>query len=61
VMSRKHGWLLCAVADAALCGVLAALLDLLLLYAVAALSFPLWAWVDSRPEGRAFIDRLFGR
>jgi hypothetical protein len=38
-MSRKHGWLLCAVADAALCGVLAALLDLLLLYAVAALSF----------------------
>lgn len=60
-MSRQHLWLLCGFVDAALCVALAALLDLPILYALAPLSFPLWAWVDSRPDGRAFIDRLFGR
>jgi hypothetical protein len=36
------------------------LLDLPLLYALAPLSFPLWAWLDGRAEGRALLDRLFG-
>ncbi len=60
MMPRQHLWLLCAAADAALCTALAALIDLPFLYALAPLSFPLWAWVDGRPEGRAFIERLFG-
>ncbi len=61
MMSRQHLWLLCGLADAALCVALGMLLELRLLYALAPLSFPLWAWVDSRPEGQAFIGRLFGR
>ncbi len=51
-------WLLFAAGDAALCAGLGALLDWPLLYALAPLSFPLWAWFDSRPEGRAWLDRF---
>lgn len=59
-MMRNNAWLVCAAGDAALCAGIAALLGWPILYALAPLSFPLWAWVDDRPEGRAFIDRIFG-
>jgi hypothetical protein len=60
VIARRHRWLLCASGDAALCVLLAALFGLHFLYALAPLSFPLWAWLDGRAEGRALLDRLFG-
>jgi hypothetical protein len=60
-MPRQHRWLICGLGDATLCAVLGWLLEVPFLYALAPLSFPLWARVDSRPQGRAFIDRLFGR
>jgi hypothetical protein len=58
---RENAWLLFATGDAALCVGLAALTGWALLYALAPLSFPMWAWLDGRPEGRAIIDRFFGR
>jgi hypothetical protein len=60
-LKRDHLWLLFAAGDAALCAGLAALFGWPLLYALAPLSFPLWAWVDSRPEGRAWLDRFSGQ
>ena len=60
-MMRRYAWLIFAAGDAALCVGLGMLLGWPILYAVAPLSFPLWAWVDSRPEGRAWFDRLVGR
>jgi len=54
-----HGCCLPPV-NAALCVGLGMLLGWSLLYVLAPLSFPLWAWVDSRPEGRAWLDRLVG-
>ena len=59
-MTRKNVWLVFAAGDAALCVGLAALLEWPILHALAPLSFPMWAWVDGRPEGRAFINRFFG-
>jgi hypothetical protein len=60
MIAPRHRWLLCAAGDAGQCVLLALLLDLPLLYALAPLSFPLWAWLDGRAEGRALLDRLFG-
>jgi hypothetical protein len=48
-----------AAADAALCITLGMLLRWPILYAIAPLSFPLWAWVASRPNGRAWLARFF--
>jgi hypothetical protein len=56
---RRHLWIWCGLADTALCAAFAMLLKLPILVALAPLSFPLRAWVDSRQEGQAFIDRLF--
>ncbi len=60
MIARQHRWLLCAAGDAGVCVLLALLLDLPFLYALAPLSFPLWAWLNGRAEGRALLDRLFG-
>lgn len=60
-VSRKNVWLLFAAGDASLCVALGTLLEWPLFFALAPLSFPLWAWVDSQPEGRAWLDRLVGR
>ncbi len=60
MIGRRQRWLVCAAADAALCVALAALLGWPVLYAIAPLAFPLWAWLDGRPEDRALLDRLFG-
>ena len=60
-MTPRNAWLILAAGDAALCVVLGMLLAWRVLYALAPLSFPMWAWLDSRPEGRAWINRLFGR
>ncbi len=57
---RSYLWILLAVADAALLVALGFWLDLPIFYALAPLSFPAWAWVDSRPEARAWLDRHFG-
>lgn len=60
MIARRHRWLACAAGDAAFCVGLGVLLGWPIFYALAPLSFPLWAWLDSRPEGRSIIDRLFG-
>ena len=57
---REHGWLLFAVADAALLVGVGIWLDWPVLFSLAPLSFPAWAWLDSNPEGRALLDRFFG-
>lgn len=57
---RNHLWLLFALGDAALCVGIGSLLGWPILYAIAPLSFPLWAWVDSQPDGRAWLDRFSG-
>ncbi len=59
MIERRHRWVACAAGDAVLCIALGALLGWPVLYALAPLSFPLWGWLDARPEGRAFLDRLF--
>jgi hypothetical protein len=59
-MNRQHAWLLFAAGDAALCLAVGMLFEWPILYALAPLSFPLWAWVESRPEGRAWLGRFFG-
>jgi|GEM_PF-6627695 len=58
-MIGGRGWLRFAAADAALCVALGMLLRWPILYVIAPLSLPLWAWVASRPEGRAWLDRFF--
>ncbi len=60
MIARRHRWLFCAGGDAALCVLLGWVLRLPILYVLAPLSFPLWAWLDGHPEGRALLDRLFG-
>ena len=60
MIARRYRWLACAAGDAVLCVALAVLLAWPILYAVAPLSFVAWAWLDGRPEGRAFLGRLFG-
>jgi hypothetical protein len=60
VLMRQHGWLLFALADAALIVGFALWLDWPLLYPLAALTFPAWALLDNRPEVRALMSRLFG-
>ena len=56
----RNGWLILAAGDAGLCVALAMLLGWTVFYVLAPLSFPMWAWVDSRAEGRAWISRFFG-
>lgn len=60
-MMRRNGWLLFAAGDATLCLGLGMLLGWPFFYVLAPLGFPLWAWVDSRPEGRAWLNRIVGR
>ena len=59
VLMRRHAWLLFALADAALLIGLGMWLDWPILFALAPLSFPAWAWLNSKPEGRALLDRFF--
>ncbi len=58
-MGAEHRWLLLTTVDAALLAGLGWLVGLPILYPLAPLSCPLWAWVDSKPEGRALIRRLW--
>ncbi len=60
MIAARHRWLICALFDAVLCAGLGKLIGWPLLYAIAPLSFPAWAWLDGRPEGRALLQRIFG-
>jgi hypothetical protein len=56
-MMRRNAWLIFGVGDSALCVGLGMFVEWPVFFALAPLSFPLWAWFAVQPEGRAWLSR----
>ena len=57
LIKQERLWLWIASFDATLIAGVGWLLDLPILYLFALLSFPVWAWVGTRPKVQALLDR----